>query len=294
VRIVNGVVQTGLNVARYADGTTIAEKPLRMRGTVREAIITGGSAVLAVDAESRTFVNVLDVATATVRLQKDVKIKGQLAYAELTPAGLLYVSRSDAATNGEVNVIDLTRGEPKYQDAIEGTKSAALLHAVDGRTLYVFTSRDHKLYSVDRQDGSYRALSPEIKLQGNEDATTLEIRPAGSRSSRRKTSYCSDATGRSSSKPIIRHRSSLVCCGRSTASTPYAPVCTAPRPRRMVTHSPKPHARPRTRWRNASRARSPQPIPRAEHSCRDTRPRRRRWRRSVSRRHSPLRALYSC
>jgi len=40
--------------------------------------------VLAVDAESRTFVNVLDVATATVRLQKDVKIKGQLAYAELT------------------------------------------------------------------------------------------------------------------------------------------------------------------------------------------------------------------
>jgi len=33
------------------------------------------------DAESRTFVNVLDVATATVRLQKDVKIKGQLAYA---------------------------------------------------------------------------------------------------------------------------------------------------------------------------------------------------------------------
>jgi len=179
VRIVNGVVQTGLNVARYADGTTIAEKPLRMRGTVREAIITGGSAVLAVDAESRTFVNVLDVATATVRLQKDVKIKGQLAYAELTPAGLLYVSRSDAATNGEVNVIDLTRGEPKYQDAIEGTKSAALLHAVDGRTLYVFTSRDHKLYSVDRQDGTYRALSPEIKLQGNEDATTLEIRPAG-------------------------------------------------------------------------------------------------------------------
>src|SRR5258706_11017953 len=114
----------------------IAAKPLRMRGTVKDAMVTGDAVVLAVDADSKTFVNVLDVATATVRLQKDVKIKGQLAYAELTPAGLLYVSRSDAATNGEVNVIDLTRGEPKYQDAIEGTKSAALLHAVDGRTLY--------------------------------------------------------------------------------------------------------------------------------------------------------------
>jgi len=115
VRIVNGVVQTGLNVARYEDGATIADKPLRMRGTVTDAIITGGSAVLAVDAESRTFVNVLDVATATVRLQKDVKIKGQLAYAELMPAGLLYISRSGSATNGEVNIIDLSLPEPPHR-----------------------------------------------------------------------------------------------------------------------------------------------------------------------------------
>jgi len=179
VRIINGVVQTGLSIARYEDGTTLAEKPLRMRGTVTDAIITGGSAVLAVDAESRTFVNVLDVATATVRLEKDVKIKGQLAYAELTPAGLLYISRSGSATNGEVNIIDLAKGEQKYKDAVEGTQSAPLLHVVDGRTLYVFASKDHKLYSVDRQDGSYRALSPEIKLEGKEDPTALEIRSAG-------------------------------------------------------------------------------------------------------------------
>src|SRR5881409_2940816 len=119
VRIVNGVVQTGLNVARYEDGTTIADKPLRMRGTVMEAMIAGGSVVLAVDAASRTFVNVLDVATATLRLKKDVKIKGRLAYAELTPAGLLYISRPDAATNAEVNVVDLTSGELRFEDAIE-------------------------------------------------------------------------------------------------------------------------------------------------------------------------------
>jgi hypothetical protein len=179
VRIINGVVQTGLNIARYEDGTTLAEKPLRMRGTVTDAIITGGSAVLAVDAESRTFVNVLDVATATVRLQKDVKIKGQLAYAELTPAGLLYISRSGSATNGEVNIIDLAKGEQKYKDAIEGTQAAPLLHVVEGRTLFVFASKDRKLYSVDRQDGTYRALSPEIKLEGKEDPTALEIRSAG-------------------------------------------------------------------------------------------------------------------
>ncbi len=181
VRIVNGVVQTGLSVARYEDGTTINPKPLRMRGTVTDAMITGGSAVLAVDAESRTFVNVLDVATATVRLDKDVKIKGRLDYAELTPAGLLYISRSDPATNGEVNVIDLARGEQKFKDAVEGGKAAGegLLHVVEGSTLYVFAGRDHHLYAVNRQDGTYRALGAEIKFQGGEDPTTIELRPAG-------------------------------------------------------------------------------------------------------------------
>ena len=190
VRIVNGVVQTGLNVARYEDGTTIADKPLRMRGTVTDALITGGSAVLAVDAESRTFVNVLDVATASVRLKKDVKIKGQLDYAELTPGGgLLYISRPDAVTNAEVNIIDLASGEPKFKDAIESGKPLSsgdynaarysLHHVVEGTTLYVFASHDHKLYAVDRTAGSFRALGGEIKLQGDEDPVDMEIRPAG-------------------------------------------------------------------------------------------------------------------
>ena len=189
VRVVNGVVQTGLNVARYADGTTIAAKPLRMRGTVTDAMITGGSAVLAVDAESRTFVNVLDVATATLRLKKDVKIKGQLAYAELTPAGLLYISRPDAATNAEVNVIDLTKGEVKFKDAIESGRPLSsndynaarysLHHVIEGTTLYVFASHDHQLYAVDRTAGTFRALGGEIKFQGGEDPTAMEIRAGG-------------------------------------------------------------------------------------------------------------------
>jgi outer membrane protein assembly factor BamB len=185
----NGVVQTGLNVARYEDGTTIASKPIKMKGDVMEAMITGNAAVLAVDAESKTYVNVLDVAAATVRLKKDVKIKGQLSYAELTPAGLLYVSRPEAGTNAEVNVIDLTTGEPRFKDAIESGKPRSssgydaeryyLHHAVEGRTLYVFANRDRRLYAVDREDASYKALGDEIKLQGGEDPVAMEIRPEG-------------------------------------------------------------------------------------------------------------------
>ena len=189
VKIVNGVVQTGLSVVRYTDGTTINAKPLRMRGTVTNALVSGGSAVLAVDAESKTFVNVLDVATATLKLQKDVKIKGQLEYAELTPAGLLYISRPDAATNAEVNVIDLTTGAPKFKDAIESGKPLnqdnynaaryALHHVIEGNTLYVFASHDHMLYAVDRTAGTYKPLGAEVKMQGGEDPTDMELRASG-------------------------------------------------------------------------------------------------------------------
>jgi outer membrane protein assembly factor BamB len=186
--VINGVVQTGMNVARYEDGTTIAAKPLKMRGNVTDALIAGEAVVLAVDAESKTFVNVLDVATATVRLKKDVKIKGRLDYAELTPAGLLYVSRPDATTNAEVNVIDLAKGEPRFKDAIESGKSMKsnydaeryyLHHAIEGRTMYVFANRDRQLYAVDRDNGSYKPLGDEIKLQGGEDPVAMEIRPEG-------------------------------------------------------------------------------------------------------------------
>ena len=189
VRIVNGVVQTGLNVARYEDGTTIAAKPIRMHGTVIDALVAGNSVVLAVDAESRTFVNVLDVTSASLRLKKDVKIKGQLDYAELTPKGLLYVSRPDATINAEVNIIDLETGEPRFKDAIESGKPLGssdykaaryyLHHAAEGKTLYVFANRDHKLYAVDRDAGSFRAVGSEIKMQGGEDPTSMELRPEG-------------------------------------------------------------------------------------------------------------------
>ena len=188
-RVINGVVQTGLNVARYEDGTTVATKSLRMHGNVIDAMVAGDAVVLAVDAESRTFVNVMDVATATLRLKKDVKIKGQLAYVELTPAGLLYVSRPDATINAEVNIIDLATGEQKFKDAIESGKPLSaedykagryyLHHASEGRTLYVFANRDHRLYAVDREAGTFRALGGEIKLQGGEDPIDMEIRPGG-------------------------------------------------------------------------------------------------------------------
>ncbi len=172
-----------------------------MRGNVTDAMITGDAVVLAVDAESKTFVNVLDVPSATVRLKKDVKIKGQLDYAELTPAGLLYVSRSETGTNAEVNVIDLAKGEPRFKDAIESGKAMSRVdatHAVDGRaTLYVFANRDRQLYAVDRAE---RQLPGAWAARSSSRAARIRSRwrsgPKASCSSRRRTWWCWHAKGR--------------------------------------------------------------------------------------------------
>src|SRR5204862_247940 len=95
------------------------------------------------------------------------------------PTAVRYGRSRRTSTDGEVNVIDLSSGEPKYKDAVEGGKNSVVLHATEGGTLYVYANKDHHLYAVNRQDGSYRALGPEIRLQGDEDPTTLEVRTAG-------------------------------------------------------------------------------------------------------------------
>src|SRR5256886_12239631 len=57
--------------------------------------------------KKKTSENVLHLLTASPRLKKHVKTKGQPAYPQLTPAGTLYLPRYDAATNAEVKSIHI-------------------------------------------------------------------------------------------------------------------------------------------------------------------------------------------
>jgi len=43
----------------------------------------------------------------------------------------------------------------------------------------VFANRDHKLYAVDREAGTFRSVGSEIKMQGGEDPTLMELRQEG-------------------------------------------------------------------------------------------------------------------
>ena len=62
--------------------------------------------------------------------------------------------------------------------------------------MYVFSNRDHQLYAVDREDGSYKALGGEVKLQGERIPSTWRSGQKASCSSRPRTWCCSVATDR--------------------------------------------------------------------------------------------------
>src|SRR5437667_358778 len=96
-RVINGVVQTGLNVARYEDGTTVAAKPLRMHGKVIDAMVAGDAVVLAVDREAGTF----------HALSAEIKLQGgeDPTDMEVRPAGIVLISPQNlvlVARDGQV------------------------------------------------------------------------------------------------------------------------------------------------------------------------------------------------
>src|SRR5258708_12747998 len=72
----------------------------------------------------------------------------------------------------------MERGKPLSAEDYNAARYC-LHHAVEGRRLYVFANRAHRLYAVDREGGSFHGLRGEIKLQGGEDPSDMEIRPAG-------------------------------------------------------------------------------------------------------------------
>src|SRR5205823_5364730 len=147
---------------RLADGQALWAKPATIDGWVHGIVQHPNGIIILPESPPA------NQATGNVRIVNGVVQTG------------LNVARYDDGT-----------GEQKFKDAIESGKpwggnpddynaaGYSLHHVVEGSTLYVFASHDHRLYAVDRTAGSYRALGGEIKLQGGEDPTAMELRAAG-------------------------------------------------------------------------------------------------------------------
>ena len=109
----------------------------------------------------------------TPRWKKPLKTGPGIQIMATVPKGLLYISETDA------DIIDMATGESVFGKAIKYKRSAAVASTYDkNRDRFLITCKDG-VYEVDGNNGEYSLLTGDIKFDGKEDPTGIEVRANG-------------------------------------------------------------------------------------------------------------------
>ncbi|MEQ8881721.1 MAG: hypothetical protein RLQ12_18900 [Cyclobacteriaceae bacterium] len=128
------------------------------------------------------YVNILNPSDGNLRFNKDIKLSGNLISTELREKGLLYI------TSLEINMLDLATGDqlfdsPQAAKPLDASKFDPLKHSLPyvnhGDMLYAFSSKDDRLYEIDKTAGTLRAVGSKIKFEGKEVPYQLEVQSDG-------------------------------------------------------------------------------------------------------------------
>lgn len=188
----NTMFKPAMVLVDYKTGATSWGKNnngLKLDGGVTNYNFTSAGVVISMQNDSKSFLNILDPKAGRFIFEKSLKIKGILDYSEITPNGLMYITKSDAYTNGEVNFFDMQTGKTLLKNSIESGKPLSstnydpskyrLLRSFKDDKMYVFSNKDMILYEVDKSTATYKALSGKVTLQGKEEANALELMDNG-------------------------------------------------------------------------------------------------------------------
>ena len=109
----------------------------------------------------------------TPRWKKPLKTGPSIQIMATVPKGLLYISETDA------DIIDMSTGESVFGKAIKYKRSKAVVSAYDqDRDRFLLSCKDG-VYEIDGNNGEYNLVNDEIKFQGKEVPTNLEVRANG-------------------------------------------------------------------------------------------------------------------
>ena len=105
--------------------------------------------------------------------KKPLKTGANIQLMARVPSGVLYISESDA------DIIDMSTGESVFGKAIKYKKSEAAASAFDeGRNRFLITCSDG-VYAIDGDNGEYNLLTSDVKFEGKEDPSDIEVRSNG-------------------------------------------------------------------------------------------------------------------
>jgi outer membrane protein assembly factor BamB len=171
---------TKINLVSYSSGSKSwgkKGKGLKVKGGVIDYYYTPDGILLIIEDKGSSSsnpsykLNLLDVGTGMLKFEKYAKVKGEIVSTQMIEAGLF------VATSREVDVFDTTTGERLFAKTI---KTDGKLHVGNDSNIYVFDTKNKALVSVDKSSGSASTMSKaDIKFQGKEDPTELEIRDGG-------------------------------------------------------------------------------------------------------------------
>ncbi|MEQ8424571.1 MAG: hypothetical protein RIA63_07660, partial [Cyclobacteriaceae bacterium] len=129
-----------------------------------------GLVLVSQNASGKNFISYLSQSTAELTFDKPVQIDGRLVYSENTPKGLFFV------TTEEVNILDITTGKLLLDRGITTTPT---LTAQKGNLIYVFDQKENVIKELDKNSGALKIVSGEIKFEGKEAPSNLELRDNG-------------------------------------------------------------------------------------------------------------------
>ena len=188
----NNMSAAKINLVDYQTGKTSwgkKAKGIKIPGSVVNIDYVDDDIVLTMADGDKSYLNILDANNGQLKFENSLKIKGVLEYTEMTKSGLLYITRPDVNSNGEINIFDLQSGQPKLAKSIKSGKPLdqskykagkfKLLRAFKGNLLYVFSNKERTLYEVNLDNAKMKILREKITFEGKERATHLEVRSDG-------------------------------------------------------------------------------------------------------------------
>ena len=126
------------------------------------------------------YLNILDPESGTLKFKKSVKLLGDIVSSELVPKGLLFT------TTLEINILELNTGELLWPVSIEAgkpfnsDKARPFPTRSSGKTMYVYSTKEEGLFSIDRESGIYKRMSlAKFRFEGKEFPNEITVQPDG-------------------------------------------------------------------------------------------------------------------
>jgi outer membrane protein assembly factor BamB len=141
-----------------------------LKGDVLAYKLVGTKLILATEKDNGdNYISLVDLDAGKSVTKKPLFIKGDIRDLQIAPQGLYY------RTSDEINILNLENGDKTWR---KGFKVKQCLGTnIDEKSGYVFANET--IYKVDFSTGEINEWVKNVKMEGNEDPTGLQIRQNG-------------------------------------------------------------------------------------------------------------------